>query len=270
MHAHLKGMEGSSMVTKYCPLDLFSGDETRVRKALGNLWEAWVGSHGKVNNLRLFNEGKVIEPEDVSLFLPCSTHTLTSKQAHAVSCLGLKLHCSKLSMSLPDLMPSVIDAAVPMILGNSIFSKLGNLQRTLDYLDIEGLSQLWSRFHPGLSLGQGEAEPTLSEWDDFIRTYLSGGEDTLRYSILAYILSATFKDCSVMLWFDNTGEAENTLTVIDLDPKSVSRLSEWEALDRNIIENFAEAAAADKEVVCIDASRVFGELRNSSDPKPKT
>jgi inositol-pentakisphosphate 2-kinase len=171
-------------------------------------------------------------------------------------------------------MPSFIDAVVPIILGDPVFSMLGVLQRTFDSLDIEGLSQLWSRFQPGLPLGQGETEPTLAEWGRFVQTYLSGGEKTLRYNILAYLLSATFKDCSVILQLDGTGGAKNMLSIIDLDPKSVSRLSEWEALDRKIVENFADTlvAAADKGTVCIDAppSVVLSRPGNSSDPRSKT
>ena len=153
--------------------------------------------------------------------------------------------------SVSDLLPLFINAVLPMILESSLFSTLARLQRTLDSLDIEGVSQIWSRFNPGLPFGEGEPEPTIGEWDEFIRAYISGGEDTLRYVILSYLLSATFKDCSVILRpnsMNGTGWAEDTLTVIDLDPKSISRLPEWETLDRQIVKNFAEFA--EKQTLC--------------------
>jgi inositol-pentakisphosphate 2-kinase len=74
MHTHLKGKQEDSAAGGYCPLDLFSGDEGHVRKALERLWEAWVGSRGNVNNLRLFVEGEIVDPGDVS-FIPCSKYS---------------------------------------------------------------------------------------------------------------------------------------------------------------------------------------------------
>jgi inositol-pentakisphosphate 2-kinase len=144
-----------------------------------------------------------------------------------------------------DLLPLFIDALLPLILNTSLFSILAHHQKTLDSLDIEGLSQLWSRLHPGVPLGQDEPEPTMIEWDAFIKTYLGGEGETLRYHILAYLLSATFKDCSIILrpkYKDQAERIEDSLTVIDLDLKSVSKMHTWETLDREIVQNFAEGA----------------------------
>jgi inositol-pentakisphosphate 2-kinase len=51
----------------YCPLDLFSGDPVRVRKALGALWDAWSASGGTVNNLKIFIKGKILKPKPNSV-----------------------------------------------------------------------------------------------------------------------------------------------------------------------------------------------------------
>ncbi|KAF8584072.1 hypothetical protein K439DRAFT_1346870 [Ramaria rubella] len=222
MHTYFRG----TVETSYCPLDLFSNDEARVRGALRSLWEAWVANGGKENNLRVFNKGKIVSPED--------------------------------SSALPiNLVPQFVDAISPLIMNSSLFSILGDLQRTLDSLDIEGLSHLWSRSHPNIPLGREEPEPTLAEWSDLIQTYLLGGEAALRYYTLSYLLSATFKDCSVMLRLQNAddmaGNAEDTISVIDLDPKSIHRLAKWEALDREIVKKFAEVA--DQRKTCVDAQR---------------
>lgn len=61
LHQHYKGAESS-----YCPLDLYSGDRMRVRKALDGLWEQWHHSDGEKNNLRVFVDGKKILPSNVS------------------------------------------------------------------------------------------------------------------------------------------------------------------------------------------------------------
>ena len=78
MHARLTDMDRNSVVSTYCPLDLFSGDEARVRKALQNLWEAWVESQGKANNLRLFVQGEMVDPSDVSSASCCFNLILTT------------------------------------------------------------------------------------------------------------------------------------------------------------------------------------------------
>ena len=130
---------------------------------------------------------------------------------------------------------------------------LSRHQRMLDSLDIEGLSQLWSRIHPDLPFGEKEPQPSLTEWDDFVRIYSSGGESSLRYHIFAYLLSATFKDCSVILRLgqDRAGATRGTITAIDLDPKSTNRLAEWKALDLEIVRSFMDIAA--EREPCVDA-----------------
>ena len=55
------------VVTDYCPLDLFSGDEHRITKAIYALWDAWVASNASLNNLKVFSGGKFVTPSEVSL-----------------------------------------------------------------------------------------------------------------------------------------------------------------------------------------------------------
>jgi inositol-pentakisphosphate 2-kinase len=66
MHTSFR-LEQGNIGTTYCPLDLFSRDEMRVRKALGALWTGWYESHGSLNNLRFFVEGRLAKPDDVHL-----------------------------------------------------------------------------------------------------------------------------------------------------------------------------------------------------------
>lgn len=62
MHAHMKSTQNEDVALGYCPLDLYSGDATRVEKALRALWDVWIGTGGKVNNLKVFVEGKIVKP----------------------------------------------------------------------------------------------------------------------------------------------------------------------------------------------------------------
>jgi len=54
---------------------------------------------------------------------------------------------------------------------------------------------------------------------------------------MAYLLSATFKDCSIIARFQ-PGNSDVQLYVIDLEPKSISRLDKWLELDREIAQAF--------------------------------
>ena len=58
MHAHLKRAHGEEASLGYCPLDLFSGDAARVTRALHTLWDIWIDTGAKVNNLRVFVGGQ--------------------------------------------------------------------------------------------------------------------------------------------------------------------------------------------------------------------
>ncbi|KAI9065360.1 hypothetical protein FKP32DRAFT_1674715, partial [Trametes sanguinea] len=65
MHAHLKRTQAAGAVEVaegYCPLDLYSGEPARVRRALEALWDAWVRSGGAVNSLRVFVSGAMVRP----------------------------------------------------------------------------------------------------------------------------------------------------------------------------------------------------------------
>lgn len=61
LHQHYRGDESS-----FCPLDLYSGDASRMRKALDALWDQWRHSDGEKNNLRVFVDGVKVVPSDVS------------------------------------------------------------------------------------------------------------------------------------------------------------------------------------------------------------
>ena len=144
-----------------------------------------------------------------------------------------------------------------------VLRTLSRLERHLDVLDIEGISKLWALslekssedtvVQDGVDsipeIGANFPEPSIDEWKHFVDQYLSTHKhldhsspklSNLRYYIFAYLLSATFKDCSIMLRTDQRHELgrKGAVTVIDLDPKSVRRLSKWEKLDRDIVRAY--------------------------------
>lgn len=66
MHAYYRMIhDGHEPAGDFCPLDLYSGDELRVTRAVLALWDGWVNSKGSANNLRVFVSGETIHPENV-------------------------------------------------------------------------------------------------------------------------------------------------------------------------------------------------------------
>lgn len=67
IHSRVRMNSGEKACPGYCPLDLFSGEEHRVRDAIYSLWDAWVTSNGTINNLKIFSQGNLVSPLKVSL-----------------------------------------------------------------------------------------------------------------------------------------------------------------------------------------------------------
>ena len=143
-----------------------------------------------------------------------------------------------------------------MLLNTTVLNTLSINQRRLDVLDVEGLASLWQKakrtdYGVVAPLGEGSPQPTIDELDDFITDYLTNHTKmdhehpdiaNLRYYCIAYLLSATFKDCSIIIRIhpsENGRPERRTVTVIDLDIKSIDRLSKWEKLDRKIVKAYS-------------------------------
>lgn len=272
MHSHLRVRQGKVVSFGYCPLDLFSNDEDRISKAIRALWDAWNDSNGTINNLKIFKRGRLIQPSD----MPFTSEDLGAYNSNE-----------------EGLCDVFVSALMPFLTGTPVLRILSGLQRTLDVLDIEGLSGLWcdamstptsltvdqsvgrtsnaSLHLPVAPLGVSSdfwpsGIPTISDWTDFLNIYLSSTSarpnqpepvpENLRYYLLAYLLSATFKDCSIVIRPDPlslkghpTTVKPDRVMVIDLDPKSMHRLQRWEQLDQEIVQAYLDV---DKPKQCID------------------
>jgi len=256
MHSHLKSTEGEDVSLGYCPLDLYSGDEGRVKKALHTLWDAWIGSSGSVNNFRVFVEGQMLKPSS----LPSSLMPLAQQV----------LPADIQSPNLDNIRDCVVSSLLPLLLDTPVLKVLSQHQRDLDTLDVEGLATLWTQAHTPLgaaavtklpALGDGLSQPTTEELSSFLDVYLQKHADmdhdhpdtaNLTYYCLAYLLSATFKDCSIILRMAPASDRDtvkDTITVIDLDVKSVDRLSKWHKLDRKIVDVYTGIS---KPTICVD------------------
>ncbi|KAK8858699.1 hypothetical protein IAR55_002928 [Kwoniella newhampshirensis] len=231
LHRHYRDQERSEG-NAFCPLDLYSGDGERMLKAWKGLWDLWTRSDGKINNLRVFVDGLKVSPDQADK-IPCASGEG-----------GLAVR------SAPFLLP--------LLKTSQVLPYLSSLQRNLDPTDISDLIARFRSVYPIASLFEPSlvSDPTVSELGEFTDTYLSNptagsssdlssGGWTLRQRLIAYSLSAIFKDCSVIVkttlvrsddggWRVVKGEGKGSVKVIDLDLKPIKNLKKWAELDENI------------------------------------
>ena len=269
------------MASEYCPLDLFSGDETRIVKAIHALWDGWISSNATANNLKIFARGKFLEPSEVSFFIYISVCSIQLSTFLFLFFTDFQAHLMLADNSNPEGLATICDlfakTLIRPLIETPVLRMLSDLQCNLDMLDIEGLSKLWrlaessSPLYRKTFLSQssemsssstllGESspfisspEPTLSDWVDFLDTYLSPTKpkldhsnplpENLRYYVLAYLLSATFKDCSIIVRLEFLRTTQEippgSVAVIDLDPKRMDKLKGWAELDMKIASTCA-------------------------------
>ncbi|KAL7410650.1 inositol-pentakisphosphate 2-kinase [Mrakia frigida] len=217
------------VVSDYCPIDLYSGDGKRVSRALEQLWVGWIDDNGQGNSLRLFVDGKIVDPRE-----PSSLSFLLSPSSPS-------------TLSLPDLYTLFSNLFLPHLATSPVFPRLANLQSSLDPLDIEGLLLLLSPTNNDNL--KDIPQPNLDEFANFVRSFngtSSSTEDwSQRETIIAFLLSAAFKDCSLIFRVPVEEEEERekkrrevSVKVIDLDPKPVERLKKWAKLDGDIVGFF--------------------------------
>ncbi|WVN90605.1 uncharacterized protein L203_105846 [Cryptococcus depauperatus CBS 7841] len=221
LHQHFRGYED----TGYDPLDLFSSDEKNVWKAIEGLWSLWKRSQGERNNWMVFVDGHKLKPDQISRIPTAESG---------------------------DIVASTAPFIFSVLQTSHVLDHIQRLQHELDPLDISDLSKTWQDAHPSSPLFDPELIPDIdvAELKEFIDIYLS--EPTLskhsdgwnlRQRLIAYTLSSTFKDCSVLIkcpfqrnavgeWGLVEGKA--SAKIIDLDLKSIHKLRVWAETDEKL------------------------------------
>lgn len=219
-----------------------------MKKALYALYDFWADTATQ-NNLRLFAGGNVVS----------SGNLLSTLQQ-----LGI-LQSSIREEELRDLVVETLHASLVQTKSSSLLKILNRLQRTLGGIGIEGLASLWNDVYSitegsSPSFGEGCLQPTLDDWYSFVAEYQSvhssqeqpssesnDGQEKLRYHILSYLLSATFKDCSIMIMLPGllnqnfpASSFPSRIVLVDLGPKPVRRLQKWLDQDRDVMQGYAE------------------------------
>ena len=130
---------------------------------------------------------------------------------------------------------------LPALCTRPVIPLLTSLQRRLDTL---GEPVATATSYP-------DTEPTLSEWAAFIERY-QRNEMREEDAPLAYMLSATFKDCSMIIGLPK--DQEPYIKLVDLDVKSVKKFAYWVKLDEEIVETYSQLDESERRI-CVDALR---------------
>ncbi|RIA89624.1 inositol-pentakisphosphate 2-kinase [Glomus cerebriforme] len=216
MHKYLK-RSSANEITRYCPLDLFSLEDKRVRKAVEALLAC------PESYLKLFIQGMQIEigKENWQSWLYeffevdySESNDEEHKNTHVID------------MLIALLIQAIMEE-------RDLFRSLKMLQKTLDELDIEGINKLIIFHRPKLS------EPSLEEWKLIVDEYMkriainNTKNDNARQFVITnmdkmdnkqilqriyeYLMSATLKDCSIIFSFQKSN-GTNTQDVTQQKP----------------------------------------------------
>ncbi|KAG9068558.1 Inositol-pentakisphosphate 2-kinase [Linnemannia hyalina] len=221
------GQEGT--LSKYCPIDLFSGRELLVQDAVDALVDT------PQNNLRLFVDGiqKPVSRESMAQCLSApstSATTLLHEQQQNRKPQWMESD-DPLGYEEDDSGPvRLTDVLTKILVESPLLRRLGRLQQALDSLDVETVHQLYTYLieHDSAHLPEPTVEEFLetaeafmdrtdmnammTEDQDTFESHNAAGlgfepEDDLEelpgplqlHFIREFLLSATLKDCSILI-----------------------------------------------------------------------
>ncbi|KAI8342754.1 inositol-pentakisphosphate 2-kinase [Chlamydoabsidia padenii] len=235
---------------RYCPLDLYSNDPQRIRKALT---ASFTRPH---TYLKLFHNGQLVPP----------THW------------GAAL--APLLFDQDTWMEQAIDLLTGILLDDPILQTLKRLQQSLDEYDVEGIYPLYGKH------GQ-QTTHTIDQWKIVVQHFLNrqsqiidgkqpddvmSPEQEELQRLYEYVLSMTFKDCSVMICLTKDYQSNNKsdtrrtmpghtttysglqyqIKVVDVDMKKLNKIPYWFDLDRRIIQYNLGLMQQEHGWICLD------------------
>lgn len=216
MHQELKLFKKEiEKKSEYCPLDLFSNNEKRMKYALLKLLEI------PQNNLKIFKNQKLIKEMDQELF---------------INLIYLSLKDSQVLQKIKRL--QLLDQYdIEYIY--SLYQKDMKLSfQKSDFIQKEDfIYKIQSKIYPDI-------EYKCEKDKDIILNLERDNKYSDEEIIMEYLISHTLKDCSIMISFqqDENGNIEYEknnysykIGIVDLDPKSIDSIPKYYELDQEII-----------------------------------
>jgi inositol-pentakisphosphate 2-kinase len=204
-------LRSTNSLNGYCPLDLYSGNAERIEKAVQIL----------------------VQPKS----------TLLKKTLKVSSRGAIEMDTEIMQELLHRILTK-----------DPILTKLKTLQKTLDAFDVEHVYELYHK------LEDQQCVDSIAHWESVIARYherlsfstdvLAAEKDEFKQRIFEYVLSMTFKDCSLMINVTPTiNDSSKTIKlansqafsydikVIDIDLKDIEKIPFWYELDQSIVRH---------------------------------
>lgn len=152
-------------------------------------------------------------------------------------------------LNIPPSNNLIIDIMSKILMKDPILSKLKKLQESLDVLDVETIYPMYVASKDTLNFDPSD----IDIWEEIVKQYKHADNQTVkstRQRILEYVLSMTFKDCSIMINVAPQNSDQSSvksittsdgiclqydIKVIDTDLKSVDKIPYWYELDQSIV-----------------------------------
>jgi inositol-pentakisphosphate 2-kinase len=266
MHSFLR----HSKLPLYCPMDLYSGDRTRVLKGLRGLAKA-AGEDQGFNNYRVSFEGRQLGPEEIKgLFTDRGNAMWTDFYGSPVE---------------DDSAETYLELIATIIEQSGVLDALRKHQTLLAPLDITAIYALYSNllgngetiaepdFESELNRYYNESDQERTKWAGLSELELLGLPVAEKKAALArFASSMVLRDVSVLIAVGRTSESDNssndlapnsalhslvdsdtsslfdlehkgigfqaTVRIVDADPKSLKKIPGWYELDRRIVGNW--------------------------------
>ena len=113
----------------------------------------------------------------------------------------------------------------------------------LDPWDVEGLAHAWTEHTGSHVLGQlpddtaDNLTPAAAELLPLVQPLLDGAQaSSVQQAVQAFLVSASFKDCSLLLRFPRAAEASTWM--VDLDRKPATKLAKMQQTDAEVCAAF--------------------------------
>ena len=193
--------------TKYDPIDLFSLDETRIRKAIDSLVENPQG------NLKVFRDMKSskLEQDEIPKLVTF---------IHDNPALNQLLKLQKLDVWDIECLPPIIEKAE-----NPTWDQLLS-----DMNVVEGVKKM---------ISEGYHLPKSHEEAEALRNNLT--KEEARIFVAGFCISQAAKDCSIMITFENEDLTHPNVFIIDFDMKMPELLiSNYLKSDQQILKAYQE------------------------------